>query len=473
MPLPFRTFVLREAITPKDFDQLQREAQMFTKNIRRIKNGDELRAVVRAYMKWHEHLERFVYVRLLGVNATTMHDLKGWTNNKHWERVAKRMENEPLAMFELRKRMLKMATEAAKAISMDQWRSVDDPNRDWDSIYQWFDQYRSNQYNVFSRCVRELFKALDQYRDSRYGQEGTFPEHYVEEYVEVEGFKVKLVYSEYRGGSNFQVLNNVPHWKTDAPDALHRSLRIVQQSIQHIKQKGFGFALGNRLNFELLPTSHSSHTFEIDALPGTRLGTAGLYHSHRQLVQVFYSGLTDLQTTVHEIGHHVFRTVFNNQQRLGWTDFVTRNQISFTDDDLMNLRTAFGRTIPRMGADNSRADFFRMMAVNLRQESESAHQKFLHFINAHKANDGSYGINNRSRVGYFEFVNPTDDKQNDRAWAQFRAQASQPFMLSAPTTYSNSNPEEAFCETFSYYVTNTPLDPIVKTTFLGICRETF
>lgn len=471
MPLTFRNFILTEALAPKDFDQLQREAQMFMKNIRRIKNGDELRTVIIAYMKWQKYLENFIYVRLLGISDEQLRRDGLELNRKTYRAKVKRMELEPLAQFKLREKVLVMSDAALDALSVGFHGYTRDPHTRWDSVYSQFQMERDKRYALFSRCVRDLFKALDTYRDSRFGKDGTFPEHYVEEYVDVEGFKVKLIYTEYHSTTVNQVLNTVPRWKADTPDAVSRSLQVVRQGIQALKSKGFGFALGNRLNFELLPSSQGDQ-FAIDVMPGMRLGTAGLYFSHQQKIQLFYSGIHNSQMVVHEIGHHVFRTVMNEKQRQAWTDFVTRNQITFTSDELLDLKVGFGRAIGQANVNDVRVDFYQRMAGFVRQESEVTYQKFLHFINAHKTNTSVRTVDGRSRLGYFGAASPVDDKQNDHAWELLRTQATKPFMLSAPTAYSNSNPEEAFCESFSYYVTNRPLDRIVTATLLSVCRPT-
>ena len=54
------------------------------------------------------------------------------------------------------------------------------------------------------------------------------------------------------------------------------------------------------------------------------------------------------------------------------------------------------------------------------------------------------------------------------AWSKFERTAGVPFAYHVPTGYSNKNPDEAFCETFSYYIMGRGLTLFMENQFLRI-----
>ena len=422
MMLSFREF-LTEAITPAVLETLRRDAGAFTKNIRRIQTGAELAQVAAAYSRWAKYLDDFIYKRLLGTNDYDF-DHESYSAKQLREKVWTLVIADPF-------------TDALSQINLDGLRQsgefayTDRTAPFWDKALTQFHQKRDSLYTKLSRQIREAFAALDQYVESHAhpDQPTMLPDHALRTTVSVLGVPVTIITVEGVKPSE---------WFQHPRETLEQFRTVFLA----IRAAGFGSGL-ERLRFELFTTS--AH--------GDMPEAAGNYDPSG-LIRINIWG-TNPHTIAHEVGHHFFRRL-SGERRVAWEQFVKRNKLSFTPEDITELHRAYLDTFHHHAPTShgyTIQDFWEKVADRLTPATKLKMESFMI----------ARGTPERIQILMSPFV---DGRDIDGPWNEFLELAQKGFLLNAPTAYSNANPEEAFCECFAIYVNqNHPLAPVVRLVF--------
>ena len=415
MPKPLKSF-LTEALTERDFDQLRKDAGAFTKNIRRIANGKELAMVADAFRLWQNHYKNFVYNRFLGIEDDTRNQSDQFGPDETWERRNLRkvawdvyiMSNVFITgsdyyLRDVNKRLV-YNTETASS---------------WDAEYAKFDKQRDSRYQKLSKSVREAFKAIDEYR-AAFHADGVIPDRKAVETIKIDGVTIEIATSDLQ--------------TKDADARVAQGLAMIRQSIHLIRRANIPNPF-NRLIVRLAPNNSGG-----DAAGTYRAGP-------RPVVNIMVWGL-NTHTIVHEVGHHVFKTVLSPERQRAWEHFIKHNRVTFTHDELDSIHRAYLHVYEANRHTSNGlytvSDIWENLSPSI--SLPSARLKFDNFM-AHQ-----FGRTHRSRILMAPYKNPDHDPgDTERKWNDFVEAAQQGFVMHASTEYSNKNPEEAFCETFAFY----------------------
>lgn len=422
--LTFREFVT-EAITHADIVRLRTEAGAFTKNVRRITNGRELAQVALAYETWAHNLDVFIYQRLLGVGSEYDFD-----RESSW---AKRLRTDVWSLIIVNPFRQDTGSAGRRAWDADRGGYTGHGVALWDEAYPHFDRARTAIYAKLGRLIRAAFAAADVYFEAE--AKAAHADRGLTTQLQVGGLPVTVIRNE--------AASSVVEPRT--------FLRTLEQGLVAIRRAGFGSHL-TRLRFEIY-------------LNNANMGESAGDYSHRSDTSVIRLNIWGSTTAavVHEVGHHV-QARLSDERRKVWSDFVTRSRVSFSDDDLRTLKTAFlaachahyregsGYTISNLW---NRHILLFIASADLRVK----YQAFL--------------VSSHGKTGkYFDVMDPMKDETTqswEDNWRTFERAASIPFMINAPSEYSHKNEGEAFAETFTYMVLNTaPVAPLVRSVFQSV-----
>lgn len=147
-------------------------------------------------------------------------------------------------------------------------------------------------------------------------------------------------------------------------------------------------------------------------------------------------------------------------QREGWINLIKNNQVSFTYNDIQSLRRAYDKVVA-IGLQHT--DEWRNRIEGVWEtipkyiDNPQTKDLFAVFWKQYKNNGGDIYI-------------PSPMKNDiNAAWSKFeKTVSSGTFAFHVPTGYSNKNPDEAFCETFSYYIMGRGLALFMENQFLRI-----
>lgn len=398
---------------------------MFSKNIRRIKSGHDLYVVGQAYRKWLSVIEHKLFTQMLGLNQGRTVKDETWerkqVREKVWSLVIEtRIFVDPIAMFGEDNLLMSNPNGSYPLyIYNDHTKTI------WDSMYTRFDKNRNSLYSKYTRVVKAAFDAVDEYL--KY-QPDTLESFHNEDNFTHDGVKVRIV-------------SNDEEDKPENVGAKHKYLIYLSQVLKTIRKMGLG-------------QTAEKPTWILD-LAQAKGFTAGEYSKAAGTISSFGLGVS-AQVIAHEFGHHVWYTVLNDRQRKAWEDFIEKDMVSFSETDYANIHTALGKAQAAiLNSGNSK------LASPYSEHLNGVWLNAPHFLTDPATKEMLQGCLNQLEHLHYSF--PKGDYES--TFARFKKETAKPFMLSVPTEYSNTNPGEAFCEVFSYFVIHHPLTPVIKHQF--------
>lgn len=414
----FSAFIT-EAFTQADITKLRQDAGAFTKNIRRIKTPQELATVAQAFRVWQTYVDHLVYRRLMGVTDSPIEN-ESWASKelraKWWTLVI--LDNPCIDSVGHRASFVLYSSPGVYGYTPQTAAS-------WDRLYQLFDEKRDSIYAKTSKAVREAFAALDAYLASK--GTPTHPDHAAPTLMMIDGVEVSVITSEVQPS----------HYDPRA------TLRQLREVLAAIRRHGLGDYL-NRLKVDL-------YTSELN------WDRAGDYNAGPVGRIRIFAAKDNTHTIAHEVGHHVHHRL-SPERLTAWNTFIKHNAISFTTDDFRRIHQAYLAAFAKHAKESrgyTVVDMWNVLVPQYLTDRTTA-AKYRHFMI-------DYGKKSRQRIILDPFA---DGRDVEEKWQEFKKEASFPFMMFAPTNYSNKNPDEAFCEVFAEYVIQVhPLADIVRSTF--------
>lgn len=424
MMLTFGQF-LSEAVNKSEIESLRKDAAMFSKNIRRIKSPRDLYIVVQAYDKWLAHMEG-ILMSVFSISGSQKREKPHET----WEEKEVRtkwwnLHIEGTGIFFVDWPRGSDVIRPANGEKYKQFR-YDGKEAEWTKYYAGFDKARNSIYTKYGKLTRDMFAAMDEWLS----QKGDS----LESYQKKEEFKFADVRVRFLTTDETEQRD-----KAKLKEYLH-ALKIATDRLRHF---GFGTILKDLI-------------FEADF--ATNDWAAGTY-DHNNTIRSTMFGYSDPRVIAHEVGHHVYSRVLKPSQREGWINLIKKNQVSFTDSDMRSLRRAYDKVI----------------AIALKDMDEWQNQikgvweNLPRFIDDAQAKDMYVTFWKQYQHGGGDMYIPSPFKNDiNAAWSKFERTAGVPFAYHVPTGHSNKNPEEAFCETFSYYIMGRGLTLFMENQFLRI-----
>jgi hypothetical protein len=422
----FRSFLLSETITQATLDKLRADANAFTKNVRRIKTLDEYQQVVRAFRVWQQHWHDFVYNNLMGLNRHGGSTLE--KGKESWD--AKELREKAWTLYISSDLFVsKGAPDPPYDSNPDAWK--------WQRSFEDFTKNRDKIYDRLARIIRDGFKAVDLFVDTQRlsRRSAVLPDFDQKIRTTVAGFPVTIVNNE------------------AGDDDRHNAdtLKRIHAAVSVVKQRGLGTFLRD-LQFEVRNGEWEQRGF----------GIAGTYDVKTRTIAVYPLG-NNASTIVHEIGHHVFRTQLLNSARARWETLITRNRITFTDDELQEIADAYleafeaERHQPTVGYV---VDQFLSKHVAARV-SHSTQIKLRHYLTQHFGSHGKESLDISPNVNAdMSYVR----SERNELITNLKKGVS----AFVPTAYAHTNPEEAFCEVFAMFVLKKPLADMMYFTIASI-----
>jgi hypothetical protein len=415
---------LNEEVKKAEIEGLRKEALMFSKNIRRIKNGHDLFVVAQAYAKWLHMIQVRTFSQLLGVDDA-------------WKDKPKQ---ESYASSQLRTKMWDLVM-ADRIFTPRIWSNhkLDDPTKApltgedhvvyryndaskgmWDEYYSMFDRERTKIYTKFGKLVRDAFNALDEWLAE---QPDTMLSHHHTETFKHDGVVVMFVASD------------TQHSDANTRKEQKKYLESLSIVLKRYRKMGLGRFVDKLIYEYDRANNNTSH--------------AGEYRSGK-IVSFLWEGNTP-HVIAHEIGHHLYKTFLSDAQQNAWFNFIQHDLVSFSESDYNEIyhafKTLYAQKAPHASeysytVDGVWQDVHKLLKTPVTKELWDAYCK----QNAHI------------------HISPLKSDP-EASFKNFRSETAKPFVLHAPTAYSSKNPEEAFCETIANYVEGTPLTPLIKHQF--------
>lgn len=433
----FTKFLLTESITKADVQKWREDAYAFAKNINRIKSGKELCTVANAYAIFLYNLEEFVYKRLLG--TSTYHELpdtygKDRVREKMWLLVIER------GVFIPRKRISYNKTIESELYPIPGSGGRGYPQysygQNWDKAYELWDKGdRSYYYTRYTRIAKEAFAALLEYMEDK-----EVEDKHVKKTLTIAGISVVEKYRE----NNAEQVGNV-----------REAEAAIKKSAQLIKNKRLEKALRG-LVIEIDPESKDTTYSSSSA--------GAVYDPCGDRVCLLYWGMNE-KTICHEIGHRYYYQVISGAAKKTWDDWITKKMTYFTQKEIYEVEAAFWKATDFMKRNADIETWIRSkeaetlwMVTEKFLDNELTKKKYFRVRQLGLGRgffSWSWYASEKKETQQQFFTKMIDSFISDNAKGQ-------PFMLDFQITdYANTNPSEAYAETFSLYCTNQKLPGIV------------
>lgn len=404
-----------EELTLKDFESMKREAQMFTKNVRRISTPKELFRVWDASIDWAEKFERFAFQQVLGIVPRGEH-IKGAPSmgtEKAWSLVIRLSDTfKPNPGYDPQR--------------FGVYGRKDYSEEYWSLIYKMFDEERDKRYQRLSKLVREAFKDLE----TVFSEYGTLRDLSKTEYAKVGGINLRVVTVEGDEGNQRIVKSQV--------DA-------IKQAVLQIERKKFGYVCKG-LDIIVDPNHYTQ---------GSSAGmVAGEYSPNEDEVRIF--DFADTKTVIHEIGHRLYYKYMSESAVKDWEDFVENDylRIDESSDIVRYLRSAFDKALEEAWADEFHlTDPWDVMEKYIEDE-------FTRWL---------FGLIREQKIAPLVMIDRDRLPDAERFWRMFIERITKkPIMIHSVSDYGNTNPVEAFAETFTHYVMDRKLPDVVYQLFIQL-----
>lgn len=418
---------MTEAVSKTEIEQLRKDAAMFSKNIRRIKSGHDLYIVAQAYVKWLDHMDRL----LTGVFAINADQKREKPHESYEEKQVREkwwslhIEGKDIFMV-----VYPRGTDLMKSAGGEQYQQfVYNGKEDrWQEYYTKFDAARNSSYTKFGKLSRDLFNAVDEWLARKEGNS-------FESYLKREDFKFMDL--------RCRILTTDETEENDKVK-LKAYLRALKEATTRLKHFGFGNIL-------------HTLTFEVDF---AKSDWAGGTYDHNNTIRSTAWGYTDPRVIAHEVGHHVYEKIISQKQRDGWINLIEKNQVRFSQQDFAAIRRAYDKVIA-IGLQH---------VPDWNNTIDGIWDNLAKYIDDPQTQDLYKAFwKQYTALGHNGAYVPAPMKKDiNGAFDQFKEAATPSFVYHLPTGYANKNPDEAFCEVFSYYIMGRGLAPFIFHQFIGI-----
>lgn len=280
---------LNESITKDNLDKWKKDAQSFTKNIRRIKSGKEYYQVFKAWKVFLKNFNRFVFRNMLDSEDIKM------IGNKEW----------PLIEYSILPKEFSVDDnyEIAKDIM-----KFDEYSERWNDLYLTLSENRNRMYNRLSKDIRETFNILYDHLEMIGGE---LDEKWIKSYETIDGVRITYIHEENQDVYKFR----------------KKFSREIKNTFRLLKKKDFGHLLSNLKIYVI-----SSREFLMK-------NTAGLYRYEKDIVHIYPD--FDIKTIIHEIGHRQYFQIMDMNSTIKWNEFIIDKKILITSEWLDNIKSLF------------------------------------------------------------------------------------------------------------------------------------
>lgn len=421
-----------ETITKASIEKWHKDFQAFTKNVRRIKTYEDFDLVREAAKRWADNFEKYIYNNFLGQNFYNT----GFKKKDH------------SATEEARKKvwaLILLIGGHSKELSRQ-------------AEFRDFEKQRDNIYQKLARLGREAFESL---YGLFYQDDEEFEELYVEDDLEVLGFKVKVIHSE----------------KSSAKDDVKEFESGLKKAKDLIEKKGFKDSLKG---LHLILDLQGSETVYSQ-------GASAFYQPGTTEISLLYPSFESL---IHEIGHRYYYVCMNDEQRDLWKGFFDNTSMTVIESDVEKFKKILTAGLEKQVEEwKSQLESKDTYPYDVVYGSVEVFKKLYYSL--------TKDIDNESVKGYSEAAlkHLIDKDNNNRILSQIvynnlslkkaidlvfgfvgvNVRNSNCITFTIPrmfvTDYGQTNEKELYAETFRNYMLNKDLPELVLEQFLNISKK--
>jgi len=293
---------LKESITKVDITSWEKDFRTFSKDIRKISNGEDFFVVLQALKKWIDQFQKLVFERIKGPkDSTGFLDSENFTNS--WNACVGLYNLFSAYSLGLNEHYLE---EKFPDYTNKYYKEV------YDQLYDEFDKRRNKIYAKFTKFGREAFEEL-----YRVIGDQIIPDKAIEEDYNFKGVRITFVYSEIQDPQTLQVKKEI-------------FLKALDVSLKKTQLKGILYILKN--------------VYFIVQLSDLGIDRSGEYAGKNRII-LKRSSLQSVNeaviTILHELGHYIEYVVINKNLKKEWETFYyglgTKNVSKEIKDNIASL----------------------------------------------------------------------------------------------------------------------------------------
>jgi len=414
---------LQEVVNKQEIDRIIKILKLFTKNIRRIKNGRDLYDAKVGFAKIRDELEKFFYGNIVGVTSETgkhdieqkYHDAIGNLTYGHF--FSPRAGNSTYWVEEKYKDFLDKYTKSRGKIPYN--------SEYHQEIYELWDKDRDYHYQKLGRTIRSLTEMLNYFLAYYHGE---IPEKAKTEYYKIGSVHIEIVTDE--------TADTVLYDKR-----VKEFIKEVKSSIDLInKFPKFSQALKNLdLRYDSVDTYEQRYK-------GTL--TAGYYMPSNDYIAIRTLGI-DEYTIIHEIGHRYYYKFLPEEYREIWETRLEKSYVAITPEVIKAIQDAFWTAYDKEGYEDENK--FKYLGTEMQNDIlnyfEDSHMKDV-FVSSEEVVGYKFGI---------PFTFSSDATQKEKAiysidlYIKLLKEEERVNMVQV-SGYGNTNPREAYADCFAYYI---------------------
>jgi hypothetical protein len=424
---------LREDITSKDVDALEREFKKVVKALDRIDDGKSLFDTALMFDRWLREMIHLVNDRLLGIAASSVPKDVVFTKENPTYRAATSLFD---SLSSLYVPPFIPGAIASKFLSNKILQSVAAPlkySSDWDyAYYAWRvgrGSHRRDMINFGEACFSTIRSVLERIGGSSY-------DYYSSTTSKVGGVTVIIQ----RGEAD----ENRP----DLEKRIQDIKDVISETSRLFKSLGLSFLLKNL-------------TITVDLQTGFGGGAqpAAEYDIIHDTVKVFNGTKDALHSLIHELGHRIWYTKFDEETQEFWNDYVQASVSYLSSSDVDAAYEIFLQAWETTPANQSIYPAF-LRILKKKRKDLAVKFSLLFFV--------------AEEVQLEDIIKDPYYNRSDIDWAwdylasvltTFRYLPSKDF-----SSYANTSPEEAWAESFSSYVRGKSLTKETKSQIEALLR---
>lgn len=419
---------LQEVITQNDIDKLEHKLKMFTKNIRRIKDGRDLYDAEWAFALIGDELERYLYHNVFGVlsdkGVISLDDDLGHAILSLLTANAFSPRAGTPAVFYLEQKYPNYMRVIAQA-----WKKHKKPPYNagyYEELYALWQKDRDYHYQKMSRNIRITIKGI---REALERYQKGIPEKAKVTFHKVAGIDVEYVTDE--------TVNKHKHDQN-----VKTFLNKVSGAVTKIREyPKFTQSLKN-----LLIKYDPTDTFRTLA-KGSLIG--GYYSPDKDYVVIRTLGLTE-QIVIHEIGHRYYYKFMPNEFREMWETRLESSEVELTEDLLKAIEDAFWKAFYNDGYNDDYLISLKNIDQDMLKYFESEYYR-----DVFKASEKIVNIPKDFPFPK-EWHNEHPTSESKAQWAidvyMKYLKEEKHVNMSIVSDYGNTHPREAYADAFSYFV---------------------
>lgn len=303
--------ILIEKITKSDVERWHKDAQAFTKNIRRMSTKEDIELVTEICRTFGVNFETFVFKQIIGSQLS-----KTWSDQ---------YKDSAITVYEdeVRKTSWELTIYLQSNLPFSLERVYYSPEGvpiggEISRKYMSFDKFKDSIYQKLSRLIREAFEKLY----NLFNVETELTDLLVVENIKIGGVPTILTYVE---GDEDNVR-----------DVLKQTEEVIKDAKKLITKKGFKDIYSN---LTLIVDRQRAGITKGDTFSAYATGGAAAFFDDRSMsISLPYP---NLQTFIHELGHKYYYYNLQQAQRDLWKDFIEKGILNFTKDELKEVALKF------------------------------------------------------------------------------------------------------------------------------------